>query len=78
MLLCLSLWMPTSIVRAHINSYATDQLQEMSQVMQLSSQLDNLSSNDTLYLKYHGKNIIVRTKNNRVNHIGYCIFLKQT
>ena len=74
MLLCLSLWMPTSIVRAHINSYATDQLQEMSQVMQLSSQLDNLSSNDTLYLKYHGKNIIVRTKNNRVNHIGYCIF----
>lgn len=74
MLLCLSLWMPTSIVRAHINSYATDQLQEMSQVMNLSSQLDNLSSNDTLYIKYQGKNIIVCTKNNRVNHIGYCIF----
>lgn len=74
MLLCLSLWIPTSVVRAHINSFATDQLKEMSQVMQLSAQLDSLSPNDTLYIKYQGKDVIVRTKNNRVNHIGYCIF----
>lgn len=74
MLLCLSLWISTSVVRAHINSFATDQLKEMSQVMQLSAQLDSLSPNDTLCLKYQDKDVIVRTKNNRVNHIGYCIF----
>lgn len=74
MLLCLSLWIPTSVVRAHINSFATDQLKEMSQVMQLSAQLESLAPNDTLCLKYQGKDVIVRTKNNRVNHIGYCIF----
>lgn len=77
MLLCLSLWIPTSIVRAHINAYATDQLQEMSQVMNLSTQLDSLSQNDTLYIKHQDKHVVVHTKNGKVKHIGYCIFTQE-
>ncbi len=77
MLLCLSLWIPTSIVRAHINTYATDQLQEMCQVMHLLPQLDSLSQNDTLFLKHQDKCVVVHTKNGRVNHIGYCIFTQE-
>ncbi len=77
MLLCLSLWMSQTIVRAHINTYATDQLKEMSNAMHLSAQLNNLSQNDTLHIKYQGKQIVVHTKNNRVTHIGYCIFTQE-
>ncbi len=74
-LMITALAVAASCVSVATNSYRTDLLQQMANVMKITEQLDMLSNGEHYkLLTYRNRNITVIVKDSVIQHVGYAVF----